>query len=64
MKTKVISAIFIEETGEVKCGYCGKKQFCLQKNTKKCQKTVDKSKSNAIISIKCSRCETVNRLEI
>lgn len=58
----IISALFDEEKGDVKCGYCGKKLLCLQKKSKKCQKNVDKQNNSAIIEVKCSRCGNENEL--
>lgn len=52
------TAVFIEETGEVKCGYCGKTFFiCLRKRSKNV-------KSKDIIIKKCSRCKKINDFEL
>lgn len=58
-----VSALFVEETGEVKCGNCGKKLFCFEKNSKKSVKSIDKANYTAIIMVKCCRCGDENRLK-
>ena len=64
IKKTEISALFIEETGDVKCGNCGKKLLFLEKNSKKVAKSVDKQNYSAIIMVKCCRCGEENRLKI
>lgn len=65
MSTRTVySALFIEGTGDVKCGNCGKKLFFLEKFSKKVQKSIDKSKKSAIIIIKCNRCSVENSLNL
>jgi ribosomal protein S27E len=56
-------AVFFEETGAVKCGYCGKTLLFLEKLTKKTSKTIDKKSYCAIINMKCGRCYRKNTLK-
>lgn len=64
MKKPVISALYFEDTREVKCGYCGKKLCFCEKFTKKSTKGIDKQNYSAIISMKCTRCGTENELKL
>ena len=61
---KVISALFIAEVGEVRCGYCGKNLCYLQKNSKKSKKSIDNQNYSAIIKMKCGRCSHENEMKI
>lgn len=63
-ETPVISALYFEDTGEVKCGYCGKKLCFCKKNTKKSIKGIDKQNYSAIMNMKCARCGKENELKI
>ena len=65
MKIKtLISALFDEEKGDVRCGNCGKKLIYLTKKAKKSQKSIDKTNFFAIIRVKCSRCCVENELRL
>lgn len=58
MEKAETTAVFVEETGEVKCGYCGKTFFIYIRKRQKGAKIKD------IIIKKCNRCKKLNALEV
>ena len=71
IETREVIAVFVEDTGAAKCGYCGKtlcfierKQKKIVKNTKNTQKSIDKQNFSAIIDVKCGRCNAKNTIQI
>ena len=64
MPNMKIKALAFEESGELRCGNCGKKLLCYEqkkrKKGKNSQKSVDNSENYVIIYVKCGRCGTEN----
>lgn len=58
IENKEQTAIFAEDTGEVKCGYCGKTLFIYIRKRPKSAKIKDE------IIIKCTRCKEKNGFEM
>lgn len=53
-----ITAVIVDETGEAKCGYCGKTLLIYIRKRLKSTKIKDE------ISIKCPRCKKKNGFEV
>ena len=53
IETREVIAVFVEDTGAIKCGYCGKTLCFIEKKGKK-------NGNKVTIAIKCNRCSSKN----